>query len=332
MASPTPLTWPTRSPTTCRRSIGPCGLVSAGSSGRSRHGMPSAWRPRSNVYRRRIVPYLPSPRRRPQAPDGSLPPSRRRRPPPRAHPARYPGMPRRRSTSWAVDPRPGAARQAQHHRRGHAGHGPPGDRAGRDAVRRPGRRHGSRRLLGRGQPGPDARRGGGGRLGRARARHPGLPGRHPGHPLRVRAGRARSARPDPWRRCRDGARRGATPAASRDVHRPGRDGRRPDPRRRREHGDGAPHRRARRGHERRPLRILPGGGGDDRVRPGLHLGGGGPRPGLPRRGRSDQRQPRAAVGGRDARGGDARRGRLTGCRPHRPSRSSAGVAWPRRRP
>ena len=63
-----------------------------------------------------------------------------------------------RSRAWRWHPRARAARQAQHHRCGHAGHGPPGDRPRRDALRRAGHRHGGRRLLGRGQPGADARR------------------------------------------------------------------------------------------------------------------------------------------------------------------------------
>ena len=55
-------------------------------------------------------------------------------------------------------------------------------------------------------------------------------------------------------------------------------------------------------------------------------------PGLPGGGRPRQCQPRASVGGRRARGGDAGRRWATGRPPRCPSRSSAGVAWPPRRP
>ncbi len=144
-----------------------------------------------------------------------------------------------------------------------------------------------------------------------------------GDPLRGGAGRARPARIDPRRWRRDGPCRGATSAARRDVHRPGGDGRRSDPGRWREHRDGTPHRRASGRHERRPFRVLPGGRGDDRLRTGLDLRRGGPRPGLPRRGRPRQCQPRSPVGGRRARGGDARGGR---------SPAAAGAAHHGRRP
>ena len=101
---------------------------------------------------------------------------------------------------------------------------------------------------------------------------------------------------------------------------------------RREHRDGTPHRRARGGHPRRPVRVLPGGGGDDRLRPGVDVGGGGTDPGLTSR-TATSSLPAPSANGPTRPAWRRRWLRWVTVHPPRcPSRSWAGVAWPRRRP
>ena len=104
--------------------------------------------------------------------------------------------------------------------------------ARRRALRRPGDRHLGGGPLGGRQPRVDADGGRGGRVGRAGPHRPPLPGRDAGDPLLGGAGRGRPARAGARGRRGDVPGGRAPPAAGRDLHRPRRDRRRTDPRRR----------------------------------------------------------------------------------------------------
>ena len=234
----------TRSTTSTAR----CNGASAGSSGRSRRSTRSASRRRGRMASGAAVDApLPPCWRRSSSAGNRFAAADRRRPPRPADASQLAQDGARSSVkknagASLVDLGDGVlARRVpledERDRRRHAADAHAGVREARAQLRRAGRRQRGAELLRRREPDAAAARSAGGQLGRGRPDGARVPGRH-WRCATPRAGRRRAGRPGARRRLRDCAARRSRAGGGRNLHRPGRSGRRADSRRRRHEGDG----------------------------------------------------------------------------------------------